>query len=127
MERRVFEALATSGYGDITIAQARLVQRIGPDGTRLTALAEQAQVTKQTAGFLVDQLARAGYVERVPDPADGRARLIRLTERGRRTAELANNTAEQVQAEWAHHLGPRATDQLRRALTTLRGITDPYV
>ncbi|WP_280499269.1 MarR family transcriptional regulator, partial [Nocardia cyriacigeorgica] len=83
MENRVFAALAEAGYADITLAQARIVQRIGPDGTRLTELAEQAQVTKQTAGFLVDQLERAGYVERVPDPTDGRARLVRLSARGR--------------------------------------------
>jgi DNA-binding MarR family transcriptional regulator len=58
-----------------------VAQRIGPDGTRLTELAEAAQVTKQTAGFLVDQLERAGYVERVPDPRDAGAKLIRLATR----------------------------------------------
>jgi DNA-binding MarR family transcriptional regulator len=73
LESRVFAAVANAGYGDITPAQARIFQRIGPNGTRLTDLAEQAQVTKQTAGFLVDQLERAGYVQRTPDPTDARA------------------------------------------------------
>lgn len=82
METRAMTAAKDAGYTDITLAQARIGQRIGPEGTRLTDLAERAQVTKQTAGFLVDQLERAGYVERVPDPADGRARLIRLSARG---------------------------------------------
>ena len=68
METRVFKDLAAAGYDDFTPAQAQVFQRIGRDGTRLTDLAEQAQVTKQTAGVLVDQLARAGYVQRVPDP-----------------------------------------------------------
>ncbi|WP_432765772.1 MarR family winged helix-turn-helix transcriptional regulator [Nocardia cyriacigeorgica] len=126
MENRVFAALAEAGYADITLAQARIVQRIGPDGTRLTDLAEQAQVTKQTAGFLVDQLERAGYVERVPDPTDGRARLVRLSVRGQRATAVANTVAAEVEDEWARHLGPRATVQLRRALTRLREITDPY-
>src|SRR5919112_5172516 len=81
LENRVFEALAAAGYDDFTPAQARVFQRIGATGTRLTELAEQAQVTKQSAGFLVDQLEKAGYVERVPDPTDARARLIRLADR----------------------------------------------
>ena len=89
LENRVFAALAEAGYEDFTVAQARVAQRIGPDGTRLTDLAEAAQVTKQTAGFLVDQLERAGYVERVPDPRDARAKLVRLAERGQHVAVVA--------------------------------------
>jgi DNA-binding MarR family transcriptional regulator len=81
LENRVIAALAEAGYSDLTTAQIKLVQRIGPRGSRLTDLAEQSQVTKQTAGYLVDQLERAGWVERVADPTDGRARLVRLTER----------------------------------------------
>ena len=54
--------------------------------------AEQAQVTKQTAGFLVDQLEKAGYLERVPDPTDGRARLVRVTEKAKGAMPVANPT-----------------------------------
>jgi DNA-binding MarR family transcriptional regulator len=92
MENRVLQDLAASGFGDITAAQGRIFARLDPGGTRITDLAERAQVTKQTAGFLVDQLERAGYVRRVPDPRDARARAT----------------------------------QLRRSLTRLREITDPY-
>jgi DNA-binding MarR family transcriptional regulator len=52
--------LAEAGYTDLTTAQMKLMQRIGPSGTRLTELAEQAQVTKQTVGYLVDQLETGG-------------------------------------------------------------------
>ena len=70
LESRVFAALAAAGFDDVTPAQARVFHRIGRDGSRLTELAEAARITKQTAGFLVDQLERAGYVERGPDPTD---------------------------------------------------------
>ncbi|WP_329413123.1 MarR family transcriptional regulator [Nocardia vinacea] len=126
MEDRIFADLAESGYDDVTVAQGRLAARIGPDGSRLTELAEQAQVTKQTAGFLVDQLERAGYVQRVPDPSDGRARLVVLSERGAKMAAYANSVADRIEAAWARHLGAQRMRQLRETLARLREITDPY-
>ena len=126
MEARLLAALAEEGVDDITIAQARLAARIGPSGTRLTDLAEQALVTKQTAGHLVDQLERAGYVRRVPDPTDKRARLVRMAERGQEVVALARKVEQEVEAEWTAHLGEEATGQLRAALERLREITDPY-
>jgi len=125
LETRVFKAMAEAGI-EVTPAQARIFQRIGPDGTRLTELAEAAQVTKQTAGFLVDQLERAGYVERTPDPTDARARLVRISERGYATIPVATAAVEEVEAEWTAHLGKQRMAQLRRSLSLLRDITDPY-
>ncbi|WP_307848600.1 MarR family transcriptional regulator [Microbispora oryzae] len=76
-----FAALAAAGHTDITRAQGKLLQRVGEEGSPVTELAESAQVTKQTAGYLVDQVERTGYLERAPDPTDARARLVRLTNR----------------------------------------------
>ena len=126
LETRVFEALAVAGFDDFTPAQARVMQRIGPEGTRLTELAEAAQVTKQTASFLVDQLERAGYVRRTPDPRDARARLVRVAERGAAAQPIADAAVREVEAEWRAHLGERRWGQLREALTRLRDVTDPY-
>src|SRR4051794_28240288 len=126
MESRVFAALAAAGFDDVTPAQARLMQRIGPDGTRLTELAEAAQVTKQTASFLVDQLERTGYVRRTPDPTDARARLVRIAERGAAAQPVADAAVAEVEAEWRARVGERRWRQLREALTALRELTDPY-
>ncbi|MBG0831206.1 MarR family transcriptional regulator [Planomonospora sp. ID67723] len=126
MEARVMEAVAAAGFDDVTLAQSRVFQRIGPEGTRVTDLAEQARISKQTAGFLVDQLERAGYVERVPDPADARARLVRIAPRGEAAVAVAKAVEAEVEAEWTRHLGKRDAAHLRRALIRLREITDPY-
>jgi DNA-binding MarR family transcriptional regulator len=126
MEARVFERLAAAGFDDFTPAQARVFARIAPQGSRLTDLAAQAGITKQSAGFLVDQLERAGYVDRVPDPADGRARLVRITERGERGVEISRGIVAEVEAEWTAHLGPARMAELRRILIDLREITDPW-
>ncbi|MDZ4267569.1 MAG: MarR family transcriptional regulator [Mycobacterium sp.] len=127
VESRAMAALAEAGIDDITIAQSRLLQRLSPEGMRLTDLAEQARVTKQTAGALVDQLERAGYVVRRPDPSDARARLVTLSDTGLRVCRMADTEVARVEATWRKHLGDKAFDQLRTALISLREITDPYV
>jgi DNA-binding MarR family transcriptional regulator len=123
---RIFEALQRAGFEDITIAQSRLMMGLDPEGTRLSVLADRAQIAKQTATALVDRLERAGYVERVPDPSDGRARLVRMTARAEAVVPLARAEEDRIEAEWREHLGARRMQQLREALTALREITDPY-
>ena len=125
MDERVRKAMRDAGY-DVTVAQARIAQRIAEDGTRLTELADRAQVTKQTASLLVAALEREGLVERVPDPDDGRARLIRLSARGREASQRAMEVVIGVEREWAEHLGPELTDRMREGLVRLREVTDPY-
>ena len=125
VENRVLAAVVDAGFS-VTLAQGRILQRIGRDGTRLTALAEQSQVTKQTAGALVDQLVAAGYVERRPDPSDARARLICFSDLGEQAWAVAAAELDRVQQEWAGHLGAREWAALQRSLTRLREITDPY-
>jgi DNA-binding MarR family transcriptional regulator len=92
----------------------------------LTDLAEQAQVTKQAAGALVDELERAGYVTRIPDPTDNRARLVCIAAKGAAANEVASAVVAEVEAEWTIHVGARQMAQLRRTLMKLREITDPY-
>jgi DNA-binding MarR family transcriptional regulator len=126
LEQRAFDAVVAAGITDITLAQARVAARIAPNGSRVSDLAEQARMTKQSAASLVEQLEKAQYVERVPDPTDGRARLVRLTPRLRRVAEVADAEVARVLAEWADHIGKDRIQQLHEILRDLRGITDPW-
>jgi DNA-binding MarR family transcriptional regulator len=125
-EDRIFRALQDAGFDDWTLAQCRVFQRVAPDGSRLTDLADQAQMSKQSAGVLVDQLERLGYVRRVPDPTDGRARLIVIEHRGRRAVEVAAVTLDEILSEWKAYLGTRNFTLLHQILDQLREITDPY-
>ncbi len=126
MEQRVLAAVVAAGH-PISLAQARLFQRVDHQGSRLTQLAEAAQVTKQTAGFLVDQLEHGGYVTRSPDASDGHARLVRITSRVYQVIEIAGREQARVGAEWAAHLGARDYERLQQSLVRLREITDPFV
>lgn len=124
---RIFATLQAEGFDDVTIAQSRLTMGLDPGGTRLSVLAERAQIAKQTATALVDKLERAGYVERVPDPTDGRARLVRMTARAEAIIPLARAEEARIEAEWEAHLGVERMGQLRAALESLREVTDPYL
>lgn len=124
-EERILKAVREAGH-QLTLAQARVGARIAEDGIRLTDLAAQAQITKQSAGALVDQLEAAGYVERVRDPSDSRARLVRLSDQGRAARRLARREEQRIRREWTEHLGSARMEALEDALTSLREITDPW-
>ena len=126
-ENRIFRALQDAGFDDWTLAQCRVFQRVAPDGSRLTDLADQAQMTKQSASVMVDQLERLGYVRRAADPTDRRARLIVIEERGRRALGVAKATADEILSEWKTYLGTRNFALLQQILDQLREITDPYL
>lgn len=126
-EQRVREAAAAAGYDDMTPSMARLAGQVADEGSRVTELADRAGITKQSASALVDQLERAGYVTRVPDPGDARARLVVLADRGRGAQQVARRAERTVEREWARHLGPDRMRALRAALAELRTITDPYL
>lgn len=125
-ETRVVQRLHDAGFDDVTVAQARVAARLAPEGSRMSDLAEQARVTKQTATALVDQLQRRGYVERAADPADQRARVVRLTDRGWAVCRVARAAQAETDAAWEAHLGARRTRALRDALEALREVVDPW-
>ena len=125
-EMRVHESLRRNGFADLTAAQVRIAQRLSQHGIRVTELAEQARVTKQTAAALVDELQSNGYVTREPDPTDARARLVVLSAKGRKLCAAAAREIAAVEAEWRQKLGAKTYAGMRDALMTLRELTDPY-
>jgi len=117
--RRVTEGLAEAGFGDIRPAHTAVFQHIRAEGSRLSELAERAQLTKQSMSYLVDYLERRGYLERRPDPTDRRAALIVLTERGWDEVRAALRIIAEIEEEWTRRLGRRRMAQLRELLAAL--------
>ncbi|WP_135466647.1 MarR family winged helix-turn-helix transcriptional regulator [Crenalkalicoccus roseus] len=119
LAERVYGGLAARGFPDIRPAHGSLFRHIRPEGSRLTELAEQAQMTKQSMAYLVQSLSEGGYVETVPDPEDGRARLVRLTPRGRQVLETLLALSAEAEAALAARLGARKMARLRGLLEEL--------
>ncbi len=113
-------ALAERGYPDVRPGHAAVFLHIDRrSGTRLTDLARRARMTKQGMMLVVDELEQRGYVRRVPDPDDGRAKIVRLTARGRRFVAEARRASAAVEAAVRRDLGERRYETLRDALDAL--------
>jgi DNA-binding MarR family transcriptional regulator len=117
--RRIADGLAEAGFDDLRPAHTTVFQHIKADGSRLSELADRAQITKQSMGYLVDYLQEHGYLERRADPSDRRASLIFLTERGWAEVREALKIIAQIEQEWARQLGTQRMEQLRELLTEL--------
>src|SRR6185437_26741 len=112
LERRVGD----TAFRDIRITHGCVFGNIEPDGSRLTELAQRARMTKQSVGEVATELEQRGYLERVPDPSDGRAKIIRLTERGREAQALGRGIIDEIEREWAERYGVERVAALRDAL-----------
>ena len=115
-DAEVMRRLATTNYSDIRPAHGCVFGNVDPDGTRLTDLADRAHMTKQSVGEVVTDLQQRGYVERVPDPNDGRAKIIRLTARGREAQALGWTIIDDIEREWTERCGTERIAALREAL-----------
>ena len=115
----VSAGLAEAGFDDIRPAHTAVFQHIRAEGSRLSELAERAQLTKQSMGYLVDYLEEHGYLERRPDPSDRRAALVCLTERGWEETRAALRIITQIERDWARRLGKERMAELRELLTEL--------
>ena len=108
--------VAETEFSDIRVTHGCVFGNIDPEGSRLTDLAERARMTKQSVGEVTTDLEKRGYVERVPDPADGRAKIIRLTERGHEAQTLGLELIAEIEREWGERIGEERAAALREAL-----------
>jgi DNA-binding MarR family transcriptional regulator len=92
------------------------------NGSRLTELAERSGFTKQAVGVAVSELEKLGYLERLPDPSDGRAKIIKLTDFGVDAVVKGRRVFAQIEAEWAEQLGPELVATLREAVTKIAAL-----
>jgi DNA-binding MarR family transcriptional regulator len=117
--------LEERGWPDLRASHATLLLNVDRrTGTRLTELARRAGVTKQAVMVVVDDLEMRGLVRRTPDLDDGRAKVVRLTARGRTCAAECRRAVAAVEARARRSLGGRRYDGLRESLELLLETAD---
>jgi DNA-binding MarR family transcriptional regulator len=125
LRMRVTAALRASGFPDYRSTYRSIFMWTRAEGSRITELAELAQITQQSMSELVAELERRGYVERIPDPMDRRAVLVRRTERGWRVNAISRQAVAEAQAEWEAQLGAAEYAHLLAALRHIVTLIDP--
>jgi DNA-binding MarR family transcriptional regulator len=109
-----------AGFEDVRAVHDCVFRFLQPEGIRLRDIADRAGMSPQSVGEHVDELERLGYVERIPDPGDRRAKLIRPTPRGKAITKAALDGFRKVERDWEGALGARRLAQMRRALEAIR-------
>jgi DNA-binding MarR family transcriptional regulator len=123
----VERGLAEAGHEGITRSHLTVLQPLlrRPEGARLTDLAAWAHIAKPSMTYLVRNLEERGYVERTPDPVDGRAQQVRLTERGQDAVRTVRQIVRDTEAAWADQIGETRLEQLRAILRELSAVIRP--
>jgi DNA-binding MarR family transcriptional regulator len=119
--------LEAAGYAELRPTHGCVFRFVREDGMRLTELATLAGITKQSAGEIVDELARLGYVERIPDPEDRRAKLISLTAKGEEAQRVGYGLFGGIEARWAERYGPERVAELRELLQEIASTEAPHL
>lgn len=119
------EPRAAAGFGDIREPHFQIFGNIRTGGIRLTELAHRAQLSLAAASELINDLVELGYLTRRPDPADGRAKLIDLTARGRALMAAAGERVLEMEQRWAGVVGHDHFTQMCRTMQQLLDELDP--
>jgi DNA-binding MarR family transcriptional regulator len=115
--------LEALGFSGIRPSHGCVFSTIGEHGSRLTELAERSGLTKQSVGEAVADLERLGYVERVPDPDDRRAKTIKLTAHGADALETAGEIFADIERRFAEEIGEERFAECRETIERLYEFT----
>jgi DNA-binding MarR family transcriptional regulator len=117
--------LAERGHGALRPSHGAVFQYLDDTGTTVSVLAERAQMTKQAMAELVQHLETHGYVVRVPDPSDRRAKLVQPTERGREVFAIAQELIPEIESRIRRVIGADRARELRNDLEAIRRDAGP--
>ena len=116
IHRRIIHELNEAGFQELRLPHMAVLQFPGPDGVRPGVLAERAGMSKQAMNQLLRSLESLGYIARSDVPGEGRARIVRLTRRGRAAYAQIHGILRDIEREWMTELGPKRFAELKELL-----------
>ena len=127
VRERIYEGVLQAGYTDLSRAHVLLFRWPVIDGLRPSELAAHNQLSRQTINDLLSDLEKRGYLERTLDPRDGRARIVRLTERGWDLTQVLSDMSFATESELAKVIGEKRYEEFRSTLCELVAYTSPAI
>lgn len=125
MRERIYERLLEEGYTDLSRGHVMLFRWPTIDGLRPSELATYNQLSRQAINDLLSDLEKRGYLQRTPDPTDGRARIVRLTERGWDLMQVLSDMSFATESELAGAIGEARFAEFRDTLCELVAYASP--
>jgi DNA-binding MarR family transcriptional regulator len=123
--RRIHAELAAAGFADTYASWGtNIFHYLREGGLRLTELAERTHTTKQALLYTINQLEAAGYVERVADPTDGRAKIIRFTQRGWEVRRVGDEIIASIEHECVRRLGEERMRQFEALIKDISSVLE---
>lgn len=122
LSTRLYASLAEKGFPEIRPAHSAVFRHISPEGSRLTDLAEQAGMTKQSMAYLVGYLEETGFLKVTADAEDKRARRVCLTAKGRKLLGVLLSESAEIERQIAGRIGAKTMADLRRKLEILEEV-----
>ena len=116
IQRRLIAELNGAGFDDLRVPHMAVLQFPGPDRVRPSALAERAGMSKQAMNQLLKSLESLGYLVRSDVPGEGRARIVRVTRRGRAAYAKSHDILRDIERDWSAELGPTRFAELKELL-----------
>jgi DNA-binding MarR family transcriptional regulator len=120
VEQRLGQALASAGFTDIQTAHFKVLRFPPPENERPIDLAQRAGMSKQAMNYLLQQLEELGYLQRVSTD-ESPARLVSLTEKGWKVAEIQRATVHEIEREWEQLIG---SERFKTFYAVLKELTD---
>ena len=121
----LIDRLHARGHGTVQSSYIGLLGNVDTEGTRVVTIAERTGNTRQAVSQLINAIEAAGYLERSPDPDDGRAVLVRHTPAGRKLLVDALAAMADIEAGYEKAIGATRMRALKKALGDIAGAADP--
>jgi DNA-binding MarR family transcriptional regulator len=119
VQRRMLERLHERGFDDLDAAHLNVFQYPGPEGAKPSELAARMRMSKQALNYLLGELERLDYLERLPDPDDLRSKRVALTPRGTAAIKVIRQAVAEMETSWEKQLGAKRFAELRNLLHDL--------
>ena len=118
-EKQLLSELQQRGFSDITLSHLNVIRHLNPEGMKLVELAKDAALTKQAVGKIANNLEDKGYISLVSDSNDGRAKMVKYSEKGASLIDSAIEITANIEEQYQQLLGAQNYSRLRNSLSAL--------
>lgn len=116
VQGKLFRRSAEHGFADIGPRHGAVLAYLDDDGVRLSDLARLSGRNKQVICTIIDELEGLGYLRRIPDPADRRAKLVVPTRRGSELMRVSDALIAEIEERYAAAVGDEAYAAFKKVL-----------